>query len=184
MSSIPSTGRVLHLKERPETKIDPSTFAMNEFSIPSPLPADSFLVKVSTLALEPSMRISMKSSKFKGYRPPNPLDEKLWAYGIGTVIASNSNDYSVGQLVQGNFGTTEHCLVDLKSDLYKASPPRKLSSKEEAGFDPREHLSTLSAPGFAAYIGLFEVGRWKRNGRQTLLLSGAAGATGSLVSTS
>lgn len=120
---------------------------------------------------------------FKGYREPAALNQKFWALCIGEVIESESKDYPVGQMVQGNFGFTEVAFVDLKNDeTFKASPPRKIGSKEQSGFEPREHLSILSAPGMAGFVGLFSVGKWQRGGKQTLLVSGGAGATGASVS--
>lgn len=55
-----TASRQLNLTERPETKITASTFKVAEVQHPSPLPSDTFLVKVKTVALEPSMRISSK----------------------------------------------------------------------------------------------------------------------------
>ncbi len=88
---------------------------------------------------------------------------------MGEVVASRHADFSVGEIVQGNMGWQEYA-VSNGAGMRKVDP--NLAPLSTA-------LGILGMPGMTAYFGLLEVGRPKAG--ETVVVSGAAGAVGSLV---
>ena len=131
-------------------------------------PADGeVVVKVLYVSLDPAMRGWMNAGA--SYVPPVEIGAVMRAGGIGRVIASNNDGFAVGDHVYGTFGVQEYAISDgrgvLKLDLSLA--------------EPTAYLGVLGMTGLTAYFGLLEVGRLKEG--DTVVVSGAAGATGSVV---
>jgi NADPH-dependent curcumin reductase CurA len=125
------------------------------------------LVKVSYLSLDPAMRGWMNDSK--SYMPPVAIGEVMRALAVGEVVASKHPGFAVGEHVSGLFGVQEYAVV-AGAGLNKVDPK----------FAPLPaYLGTLGMPGITAYFGLLEVG--KPNAGETVVVSGAAGAVGSVV---
>ena len=91
------------------------------------------------------------------------------ALGVGEVIASRNPKFAVGDHVQGLLGAQEYAISSgegvTKIDAKAAPLPL--------------YLSLFGATGMTAYFGLLEVGQPKAG--ETVVVSGAAGATGSVV---
>ncbi len=97
------------------------------------------------------------------------IDEVMRAGGVGKVIASNNPDFKVGDSVYGQTGVQQYIITDGKG-YHKIDP--SLASLPM-------YLGTLGMPGMTAYFGILEVGELKEG--DTVLVSGAAGAVGSVV---
>lgn len=126
-----------------------------------------FLVEIDLISLDPAMRGWMDD--VKSYIAPVGLGEVMRAGAAGRVVASRHPGYAVGEHVTGTFGVQEYALSDGRS---------------VAKVDPRAaplpvYLSALGVPGLTAYFGLLDVG--KPTEGDTVVVSGAAGAVGSLV---
>ena len=135
---------------------------------PVPEPGDGqVLVKVLYLSLDPAMRGWVNDRK--SYLPPVGIGEVMRALGAGRVVAGNDPVLKPGDYVTGRFGVQEYALAKAK-DVVKVDPG--LASLPV-------HLSALGMPGMTAYFGLLEIGRPKPG--QTVVVSAAAGAVGSLV---
>jgi len=104
----------------------------------------------------------------KSYLPPVQIGEVMRSGGVGEVVASKYEEFKVGDKVRGNFGWQEYALVNGK-ELTHAIPKVSLAT----------NLGVLGLTGLTAYFGLFDVGALKSG--ETVLVSGAAGATGSVV---
>ena len=89
----------------------------------------------------------------------------------GEVIASKHSDYQVGDLVQGSFGWQEYAISD-GTGLFPVT-------KIPAGIPISYPLHIFGLTGLTAYFGLLDLGLPKAG--ETVLISGAAGATGSTV---
>jgi hypothetical protein len=105
----------------------------------------------------------------KSYIAPVGIGEVMRAGGVGAVIASRHPGFAVGEHVSGTFGVQNYALSDGKG-VVKVNP--KLAPLPV-------YLGTLGMPGMTAYFGLLDVGKL-RNG-DTVVVSGAAGAVGSVV---
>jgi NADPH-dependent curcumin reductase CurA len=87
---------------------------------------------------------------------------------VAEVIDSRHNDYQTGELVFGMFGWQEYVVSD-GSGVTRVPP----------GVDPTLALGALGWTSLTAYFGLTEIG--KPQPGETVVVSGAAGATGSVV---
>ncbi|MBI3300093.1 MAG: NADP-dependent oxidoreductase [Elusimicrobia bacterium] len=125
------------------------------------------LVKVLHISLDPAMRGWMNDGK--SYLPPVGLGEVMRAGAVGRVLASKNPAFAVGEHVVGMFGVQEYALSDGKG-IAKVDPERAPLPT---------YLSALGMTGMTAYFGLLDVGQPKPG--ETVVVSGAAGAVGSLV---
>lgn len=125
------------------------------------------LVRTLYLSLDPAMRGWMNEGK--SYIAPVRIGEVMRAGGVGRVLASKHPDFKEGEHVHGTLGVQEYATVDgkglTKVDARAAALP--------------VFLGTLGMPGMTAYFGLLEVG--KPQAGETVVVSGAAGAVGTVV---
>lgn len=131
-------------------------------------PADGqILVKVTHLSLDPAMRGWMNDAR--SYIPPVGIGEVMRAGGGGEVVASRNPKFKAGDQVVGAFGVQRYALSDGKG-----------VDKVDTAIVPMPvYIGTLGMPGMTAYFGLLDVGELKDG--DTVVVSGAAGAVGSVV---
>ena len=108
----------------------------------------------------------------ESYLPPVQLGEPMRAGSIGQVVESNNPEFQKGDLVQTTGGW---------QDFIVAAPGQGVLglSKVPDGVPPEMMLSVLGVTGLTAYFGLLDLGEPKSG--ETVLVSGAAGATGSVA---
>lgn len=128
---------------------------------------DEVLVKNLYLSLDPAMRGWMND--VRSYVAPVQIDEVMRAGGVGRVLASRHAGFKEGDCVYGTLGIQEYTTLDGKA-LRKIDPDAAPLTV---------YLSALGAVGMTAYFGLLDVGRPQPG--ETVVVSGAAGAVGSLV---
>ncbi|MEH6584579.1 MAG: NADP-dependent oxidoreductase [Halioglobus sp.] len=158
------------LKRRPQGMVSLEDFEYRETPLPVPdLAAGELLVKNLYLSFDPAMRGWMDDAP--SYLPPVALGEPMRATAIGQVIQSANPDIPVDTLVQGFFGWQEYAISG-PTDLIPATPLPE-------GAPPTMVLSVFGGTSLTAYFGLLHVGQPKAG--DTVLVSGAAGATGSVV---
>jgi NADPH-dependent curcumin reductase CurA len=156
----------VRLAARPTGEPTPRDWAHTEEPVPEPSDGQ-FLVRVSHLSLDPAMRGWMDDRP--SYVPPVGLNEVMRALGAGEVVSSEHPDFSVGDKVTGIFGVQEYALSDGAGVLAVDPSAAPLPT----------YLSALGMTGMTAYFGLFDVGALKEG--DSVLVSGAAGAVGSIV---
>jgi NADPH-dependent curcumin reductase CurA len=105
-----------------------------------------------------------------GYLPPIAIGEVVRCGAVGEVVSSNSERYSEGDLVFGMSGWQDYAIADEGDRTMQVLPD---------GIDPAAALSVFGVTGMTAYFGLIEVGGVKEG--DAVVVSGAAGATGSIV---
>lgn len=155
---------------RPKGFVDSNTFSYHEAPLPTPdLDAGEVLVKTLYLSFDPAMRGWMDDKP--SYLPPVELGTPMRASGIGQVVASEREDLPVGTLVMGFLNWQDYAVFDSNSAGSLNALP--------AGTPPDMALSAFGGTSMTAYFGLFDVGQPKAG--ETVLVSGAAGATGSVV---
>ncbi|KAF8135055.1 hypothetical protein EV363DRAFT_1447839 [Boletus edulis] len=169
MSSSSFTRIVL--RERPEAEIrDPGTFEIQ--TVPKDVlkaGAGEVVVQVTYISLDPAMRGWLKDRR--SYVPPVQIGEVMRALGMGIVVeAGEGCRLTKGDVVSGTLGWTEFAVHKEKALQKITAPP---------GTTELDFLNTLGLIGMTAYFGLHDVGELKAG--ETLLVSGAAGAVGSLV---
>lgn len=161
-----TTTREWHLAKRPHGEPDRDTFDLRERDIPDPKPG-SVLVGIRYLSVDPYMRGRMRESE--SYADSWAVGEPLQGGIVGEVVESRHERWDVGDLVTGNGNWADYCVLD-GDDITGIDPTIA---------DPPAYLGVLGMPGRTAYFGLLEVGE-PRPG-DTVVVSGAAGAVGSVV---
>jgi NADPH-dependent curcumin reductase CurA len=158
------------LKERPRGAVEQQHFERAESPLPEPdLAAGQVLVKTLMLGFDPAMRGWLDDAP--SYLPPVAIGEPMRASGVGQVITSQNPSLPVGTLVQGLLNWQDFSIADPAS----AIPPTALPT----GTPPNLALSVFGGTSLTAYFGLLDVGQPQPG--DTVLVSGAAGATGSVV---
>lgn len=156
------------LAARPSGMITGKEFEWNEAPLPEP-GEDQALVRTIYVSLDPAMRGWMVDRR--SYVPPVAIGEVMRAGGVGEVVASNNPAFAPGDLVSGTLGWQEYALTDGAGMM----PLRKLAP----GTNLRASMGVLGGTGMTAYFGLLDVGQPKEG--ETVVVSGAAGATGSVA---
>ncbi len=126
------------------------------------------LVKMEYLAVEPAMRGWMAGRS--DYTEPLKVGDLMRGFGAGEVIESANSLYTVGTRVSGLFGMQEYAVTNGENF------PIGIIDK---AIDTATHLGVLGVTGLTAYCGLKAIGQPKAG--DTVLVSAAAGATGSIV---
>lgn len=163
------TNRQWVLASRPKGWVSEDNFELKESDMPKPGDGQ-ILVKVTYIAFEPAMRGWIND--VESYIKPVQIGEPMRAMGAGEVVESNHPDFKPGDQVSGFFGWQEYAVVDAEGALF---PVQKL----EGGVDPELALSILGITGLTGYFGFLEHGQPKEG--DVVVVSGAAGATGSVV---
>lgn len=160
------THTQLVLARRPEGLPGPDTWRYETHAVPEPGPGEA-LVKILYVSLDPAMRGWMNEAR--SYIPPVGIGEVMRAGTVGKVMRSQHPHFKVGQYLTGWGGVQEYALAGAKG-WYPVDPSLAPLPK---------YLSALGMTGMTAYFGLLEVGQLKAG--ETVLVSGAAGAVGSVV---
>ncbi|MEM9723144.1 MAG: NADP-dependent oxidoreductase, partial [Bacteroidota bacterium] len=156
----------LLLAQRPVGMPTPDTWTLEESPIPE-VGEGQVLVKQHYISLDPAMRGWMDDRK--SYLPPIQIGEVMRAGSIGEVVESKHAEFNVGDIITGWGGVQQYALTDGKM-WYKVDP--NLAPMPT-------YIGTLGMPGMTAYFGILEVGKIKEG--ETVLVSGGAGAVGSIV---
>jgi NADPH-dependent curcumin reductase CurA len=150
-----------------------STFSLQNTTLPTP-GADQALVKTLYFSNDPAQRgwIQKGIDPERLYVPPVKQGEVMRSFGIAEVIESNTDALKKGQLVTGSLGWTEYAVVSSKE-------VRVVQADPSAGIRPTHHLGALGGTGLTAYYGIVDIARATKD--DIVVVSGAAGATGSMV---
>jgi len=165
---VTDTYRRILLASRPHGLVDGSNLSVDD-SVAVPEPGEGqALVKVQHLSIDPTIRTWMDDAP--GYLPPIGIGDVIRSGGIGEVVVSRTDALPVGATVFGMLGWQEFALADGSDGSMTVVPP---------GIDPAVVLGVLGVTGMTAYFGLLDIGQPKPG--DTVVVSGAAGATGSVV---
>lgn len=156
------------MKERPQGMVQESNFEYREQPIPEPGDGE-ILVQNLYLSFDPTFRGQMMDRP--NYVPPMQIGDIMRGGSAGKVVKSNHPDFQPGDLVSGAGGWQDYFVPD-SSDLMSVSRIPDGASIPDA-------LSIFGITGLTAYFGLLDVGKPKEG--DVVLVSGAAGATGSVV---
>jgi NADPH-dependent curcumin reductase CurA len=152
--------------ERPDGEPDLDCFELRDRDVPEPTNGE-LLVEVRYLSVDPYMRGRMRDAE--SYAEPWDIGDAMNGAVVGEVVDSQSDAFETGDLVTGNGTWADYSLLDA-ADAAPVDPTVA---------DPPAYLGVLGMPGRTAYFGLLEVG--EPNPGDTVVVSGAAGAVGSVV---
>ncbi len=163
---MPFTTRQWLLNGHPRGRgIEDGDFKLVETELPDPRDGE-MLLATRYLGFDPAQKGWMEN--IADYVAPMQIGEVMRGSGICEVLESRNDAFKPGDMVFGTTGWTEH-LVHNGHDL----------NKIETDLPVTTVLSVLGTTGVTAYCGLFKVGNPVAG--DTVLVSGAAGATGSIV---
>lgn len=163
---MPTLNKQITLAARPVGFPKDSDFKLVESPIPTPKDGE-FLVRVIYMSVDPYMRGRMNDAA--SYAAPVQLGEVMGGGAVGKVISSNNPSFREGEIVEGFFGWQEYA-VSNGEGVRKIDP----------GLAPiSTALGVLGMPGLTAYFGLLDICNPQLG--ETVVVSGAAGAVGSLV---
>ena len=164
-----NTNRQWLLAKRPHGMVGVDNFEYAEAPIPQP-GVNEVLVRNLYLSFDPTQRGWMEDRP--SYLPPVQLGEPMRAGSVGQVVESNHDNFSVGDMVQTTGGWQDFVVVNPDTAMMGLN-------KLPAGVAPTMPLSVLGVTGLTGYWGMLDLG--KPEPGQTVLVSGAAGATGSIA---
>ena len=104
--------------------------------------------------------------------PPVRQGDVMRSLGIAEVVASKADNLKEGQIVSCTPGWTEYTVLAAKD----CTP---VQEDKEAGIKATHYIGAMGGPGLTAYWGLLDVVRTTKE--DTVVVSGAAGCTGSMV---
>lgn len=157
-------NKVIVLYRRPVGKPDLNDFKINIEEVPS---ADDgeILLQTRYVSIDPYLRGRMNDTE--SYIPPFELNKPLQSGIIAEVIDSNNTLFKIGDFVLGNLDWKEYQVSEGKG--LRIIPNKYLTA----------YLGVLGMTGLTAYLGLTQIGFPKPG--ETLVVSGAAGAVGSIA---
>lgn len=166
MASV--TSREWRLKSRPVGEPKMSDFELATAAAGDPAEGE-VQVRNLWMTVDPYMRGRMNDAK--SYAAPFTLGEAMTGGAVGEVLQSRDPGYKPGDLVTSMAGWRE---------AFTAAPGTVMMAKlPEAKLPPQAFLGVAGMPGLTAYAGLLRIGEPKPG--ETVFVSGAAGAVGSLV---
>ena len=145
--------------------IEDGDFKLAETQLPPPGDGE-ILVQTKFLGFDPAQKGWMEN--IADYVAPMAIGDVMRGSAISEVIESKNSKFAAGDVVMGSTGWSEYNLSD-GSELVKT----------ETSLSPTTLLSVMGTTGVTAYCGLFKIG--KPVAGDTVVVSGAAGATGSIV---
>ena len=153
--------------KRPEGLPEKETWKLVENEVPE-LKSGEFLVENHYISLDPAMRGWLNNSR--SYIPPVELNEVMRAGSVGKVIQTQGETkFKTGDFVSG-WGGVQQYSISMGEGYFKVD-------HDQAPLT--QYIGTLGMPGMTAYFGILEVGKLKAD--DVVLVSGAAGAVGSIV---
>jgi NADPH-dependent curcumin reductase CurA len=165
-----NTNRQLILHTRPQGLLAPGDLQLAEAPLPS-LSDGQALARVKYLSIDPTMRVWMAMDS---YLPAVPIGAVMRAFGFAEVVQSRHKEFKKGDKVVGLTGMQDYALIDSadKRGSFRKVPPIPFLS--DTAF-----LGVLGINGLTAYFAMTEIGKPQKG--ETLVVSAAAGATGSIA---
>jgi NADPH-dependent curcumin reductase CurA len=162
-------NRHIVLTRRPDGVPDLSDFALEERPAPALSPGQ-FRVVNRIFSMDPAIRGFLDDRP--SYLPPVALGEPVNGMTLGEVVESDNPDYPVGTYVRALATWSETSILDRDALGLEIVTPKE-------GVALEHYMGALGPVGLTAWVGLFAVGEAKAG--ETVLVSAAAGATGSTV---
>jgi len=163
---VPLRSREIRLAARPQGVPEAADFELAEVEVPDPVDGE-LLVRNAFVSVDPYMRGRMND--VRSYVPPFAVGEPLTGGAVGQVVASRAEGIDEGAWVVHDLGWREAAIV----------PAERARAFDPAGAPLATSLGVLGMPGLTAFVGIDDIGQVKEG--DTVLVSGAAGAVGSLA---
>ena len=160
-------NRQILLRRRPTGLVQPGDTELVTVSAPEPADGEA-LVRTTYVGIDAAVRTWLNDQP--GYLPPVQLGEVIRAAGIGVVVESRCDAYSLGDVVTTLTGFQEYVIV--RDDVFTTPVPGP-------NVDQLAVMSVYGPTGATAYFGMTGIGRPQPG--ETVVVSAAGGATGSVA---
>jgi len=157
-----NTTKRFVLAEYPKGEITESTYKLTEAPVPA-VGDDEIRVKTSIWSVDPYLRLWLQKL---------PLGQPVVSGQVGEIVESKASGYKVGDKVNFYGAWAQEQVVNVKSEALRL---RKVDDSVPLSL----YIGILGMPGHTAWCGLHEAAQFKKG--DIVLVSGAAGAVGSLV---
>ncbi len=159
--------KTILLKNRPEGKPSISNFEFITDDTELTINSGEIILELAYVSVDPYLRGRMSDAK--SYIPPFELNKPIQSGVVAKVIVSKNDKFSVGDFVTGMLSWKTKQVATGEGLLKVDGSKAPLST----------YLGVLGMTGLTAYLGLHQIG--KPLAGETLVVSGAAGAVGSVV---
>jgi len=159
--------KTILLNSRPEGKPTLSNFEFVEKDKTLTIADGEILLEAAYVSVDPYLRGRMSDAK--SYVEPFKLNEPVHSGVVAKVTASKNDKFQVGDYVSGM----------LNWSTQQVSNGEGLNKVDQEKAPLSAYLGILGMTGLTAYLGLTEIGKPKEG--ETIVVSGAAGAVGSVV---
>ena len=157
-------SRAWFLERAPQGRLRVDDFGLRDVAA-EPIGPGQVRCELLWLSIDAANRAWMQG---RTYRSAVTAGMPMPGLGVGRVVESRSDSHPVGTVVSGDLGWQDECVRDA-GGLVVVDGDRPLG----------QHLSVLGVSGLTAYFGLLRIGAARPG--ETVAVSAAAGATGSLV---
>ena len=159
-------NRQILLCRRPTGLVEPGDTQLITSAAPQPAEGEA-LLRTTYVGIDAAARTWLDDQP--GYLPPVQVGEVIRAAGIGEVVETRCAAYAVGDVVTTLTGFQEYVII--RDDVFSTPIP---------GEDDQLAIMSVYGPtGATAYFGMTDIGRPR--GGETVVISAAAGATGSVA---
>lgn len=159
-------NQTILLKSRPQGTPTQDNFEFSSEEKPTTVQGE-VLLKTIFVSVDPYMRGRMRDEK--SYIPPFEVGKPIESGIVAEIIESKSDNFVKGDYVQGM----------LPWKQFQTSDGKGLEKIDGAKAPLSAYLGVLGLTGITAYLGLLNIGEPKEG--ETVLVSGASGAVGSVV---
>ncbi|WP_417860905.1 NADP-dependent oxidoreductase [Winogradskyella sediminis] len=159
--------KTILLKHRPEGKPTVSDFEFTTEDTELTLQDGEVLLEAIYVSVDPYLRGRMSDAK--SYVPPFELNQPIQSGVVAKVLDSKNDSFKKGDFVSG--------MLDWKTQ--QVSNAEGLTKVDPSKAPLSAYLGILGMTGLTAFTGLTEIGKPKEG--ETIVVSGAAGAVGSVV---
>jgi NADPH-dependent curcumin reductase CurA len=164
---MPLTNRRIVLDHRPQGTPDPGNFRRDDRPVPE-LADGQVLLRNHYLSIDPAQRGWISADA--NYADPVAVGEVMRSLAVGSVAATRNPKFAVGEYFYGWFGWQDYCVT---------AEPQVIARVQPALGPVSLALGLYGTSGVTAYLALTELGRPRAG--ETVLVSAAAGAVGSIV---
>ena len=159
-------NKTIILKSRPKGTPQLSDFELTDEKMPEVMQGE-ILLKTKYVSVDPYLRGRMSDAD--SYVPPFELNKPISSGIVAEVVESKNDNFKKGDFVSDRLDWKEY-QISTGKDLQKLDPSIQPLSV---------YLGVVGMTGMTAYTGLTQIGKPKAG--ETIVVSGAAGAVGSIV---
>jgi len=159
------------LAQRPQGRPRPEDFRLVTEPLNETPGPGQLLLKNHFISLDAGFRNWMDEGAGDEVLPAMPLDAPVMGLVLGEVLASEHEDFAVGDWLMARLFWQQYTMTDASDFLVKLPPERS--------HPPSYYLGVLGDTGMSGYFGLLDIGKPQKG--ETVLVSAAGGAVGSIT---